>query len=206
MAPASEDTVNFLIEKHPKTPIDRAPSSPKEDSGISVTSQQILTCLRSFPKVRVFQRAAIPVIKEPAGLLEKGNYRPDRCSGSLGQRRSLTWDVTFSHKMAERQTSFMSTEAGTAAIKASDQKTIKYATLNDSTKMFTPVCIETFGPTDGQTQTFINQLIAKVVEISGNPENKRYIKQYISILLQRFKAFCIMEGATKYLSVQEPQT
>ncbi|ESN93574.1 hypothetical protein HELRODRAFT_180893 [Helobdella robusta] len=72
---------------------------------------------------------------------------------------------------------FTSTEAGTAAIKASDQKTIKYATLNDSIKMFIPVCIETFGPTNGQTQTFINQLIAKVVEISGNPEAKRYIKQ-----------------------------
>ncbi|ESO04337.1 hypothetical protein HELRODRAFT_172699 [Helobdella robusta] len=53
--------------------------------------------------VKVFQKAAIPVIKEPAGLLENSNYTPDGYTVvSWAQGRSLAWDVTFPYTMAER--------------------------------------------------------------------------------------------------------
>ncbi|ESO05765.1 hypothetical protein HELRODRAFT_171434 [Helobdella robusta] len=56
-------------------------------------------------------------------------------------------------------------EAGTAALRAADFKNSKYAALADS-KIFQPVCIETFGPTDFQTQSFLNELCSRIVEVS----------------------------------------
>ncbi|ESO01798.1 hypothetical protein HELRODRAFT_160965 [Helobdella robusta] len=152
--------------------------------------------------VRCFQRANIPPIKEPTGLMEEGSLRPDGYTISpWAQGRSLAWDVTFPHTMAERYINLTSQEAGAAALRAADFKNSKYAALAES-KIFQPVCIETFGPTDAQTQSFLNELCSRIVEVSGDPLNKSYVKQSFSILLQKYNSFCILDGALKYLSVR----
>ncbi|ESN91073.1 hypothetical protein HELRODRAFT_182326 [Helobdella robusta] len=134
---------------------------------------------------RCFQRANIPTIKEPTGLMEEGSLRPDGYTISpWAQGRFLAWDVTFPHTMAERYINFTSQEAGAAALRAADFKNSKYAALAES-KIFQPVCIETFGPTDAQTQSFLNELCSRIVEISGDPLDKSYVKQSFSILLQK---------------------
>ncbi|ESO09239.1 hypothetical protein HELRODRAFT_168201 [Helobdella robusta] len=57
--------------------------------------------------------------------------------------RSLAWDVTLPHTMADRYIGYTSVEAGTAALKASDFKNEKYVSLNNLSKIFQPICIET---------------------------------------------------------------
>ncbi|ESO02915.1 hypothetical protein HELRODRAFT_174380 [Helobdella robusta] len=104
--------------------------------------------------VRCFQRANIPTIKEPTNLMEKGSLRPDGYTISpWAQGRSLAWDVTFPHTMAERYINCTSQEAGAAALRAADFKNSKYAALAES-KIFQPVCIETFCPTDARLRVF----------------------------------------------------
>ncbi|ESO11011.1 hypothetical protein HELRODRAFT_167530 [Helobdella robusta] len=90
---------------------------------------------------------------------------------------------------------------GLRALRAEDFKNSKYAALAES-KIFQPVCIETFGPTDAQTQSFLNELCSRVVEVSGDPLDKSYVKQSFSILLQKYNSFCILDGALKYLFVR----
>ncbi|ESO01930.1 hypothetical protein HELRODRAFT_161132 [Helobdella robusta] len=124
--------------------------------------------------VRCFQRANIPTIKEPTGFMEEGSLRPDGYTISpWAQKRSLAWDVTFPHTMAKRYINLISQEAGAAALRAADFNKSKYAALAES-KIFQPVCIETFGPTDAQTQSFLNELCSRIVEVSGDPLDKSY--------------------------------
>ncbi|ESO09474.1 hypothetical protein HELRODRAFT_168460 [Helobdella robusta] len=50
MAPDSTDTINSLKDKHPPAPLDRKPSPNKESTSVTVNPQQIMLCLRQFPK------------------------------------------------------------------------------------------------------------------------------------------------------------
>ncbi|ESN90537.1 hypothetical protein HELRODRAFT_166211 [Helobdella robusta] len=145
--------------------------------------------------------AGIPVIKEPMGLIEEGAFRPDGYTITpWAQGRSLAWDVTLPHTMADRYIGYTSVEAGTAALKASDFKNEKYVSLNNLSKIFQPICIETFGPTDKHTSLFINELTRKIVNITGDPNEGNYLKQTLSLLLQKFNSFCILDGAARYLT------
>ncbi|ESN97872.1 hypothetical protein HELRODRAFT_177514 [Helobdella robusta] len=126
-----------------------------------------LLCSCQFgTETRCFQRANIPTIKKPTGLMEESSLRPDGYTISpWAQGRFLAWDVTFPHTMAEKYINLTSQEAGAAALRAADFKNSKYAALAES-KIFQPVCIETFGLTDAQTQSFLNEFCSKIVEVS----------------------------------------
>ncbi|ESN94307.1 hypothetical protein HELRODRAFT_164124 [Helobdella robusta] len=50
MAPDSADTINSLKDKHPPALLDRKPSPNKESISVTVNPQQIMLCLRQFPK------------------------------------------------------------------------------------------------------------------------------------------------------------
>ncbi|ESN96045.1 hypothetical protein HELRODRAFT_163073 [Helobdella robusta] len=155
----------------------------------------------AFDKARIMA-AGIPVIKEPMGLIEEGAFRPDGYTITpWAQGRSLAWDVTIPHTMADRYIGYTSVEAGTAALKASDFKNEKYVSLNNLSKIFQPICIETFGPTDKHTSLFINELTRKIVNITGDPNEGNYLKQTLSLLLQKFNSFCILDGAARYLTL-----
>ncbi|ESN96482.1 hypothetical protein HELRODRAFT_163549 [Helobdella robusta] len=138
------------------------------------------------------------------GLIEEGAFRPDGYTITpWAQGRSLAWDVTLPHTMADRYIGYTSVEAGTAALKASDFKNEKYVSLNNLSKIFQPICIETFRPTDKHTSLFINELTRKIVNITGDPNEGNYLKQTLSLLLQKFNSFCILDGAARYLTVRD---
>ncbi|ESO06472.1 hypothetical protein HELRODRAFT_160643 [Helobdella robusta] len=74
-----------------------------------------------------FDKTRIMAVKKPMGLIEKGAFRPDGYTITpWAQGRSLAWDVTLPHTMADRYIGYISVEAGTAALKASDFKNEKY--------------------------------------------------------------------------------
>ncbi|ESO04824.1 hypothetical protein HELRODRAFT_184697, partial [Helobdella robusta] len=154
---------------------------------------------------RLFQKADIPTVKEPAGLLSESNFRPDGYTlVPWSQGCCLSWDVTFPHTLAERYINYTAMKQGSVAVKATDFKNTKYKDLNDKTRVFVAICVETFGPVDKQTQLFFDSIGTKIVEKSGDPNDKIYIKQNISLLLQKFNSFCILENITKCPSGRDP--
>ncbi|ESO02733.1 hypothetical protein HELRODRAFT_184307 [Helobdella robusta] len=108
---------------------------------------------------RLFQKADIPAVKEPAAYYLKAT------SGQM---------VTLWYR-AERYINYTAREQGSAAVKAADFKNTKYKHLNDNTRVFVPICMETFGPVDKQTQLFFDNIGTKIVEKSGDPNDKIYI-------------------------------
>ncbi|ESO05078.1 hypothetical protein HELRODRAFT_172095 [Helobdella robusta] len=102
------------------------------------------------------------------------------------QGRSLAWE---NHTMADRYIGYTSVEAGTAALKASDFKNEKYVSLNNLSKIFQPICIETFGPTDKDTSLFIKELTRKIVNITGDPNEDNYLKQTLPLYYKNLIPF-----------------
>ncbi|ESO05650.1 hypothetical protein HELRODRAFT_171308 [Helobdella robusta] len=84
--------------------------------------------------------------------------------------------LTFPHTLAERYINYTALEQGSAAVKATDFKNTKYKDLNGNTRVFVPICVETFGPVDKQTQLFFDNICTKIVEKSDDPNDKVYIK------------------------------
>ncbi|ESO13119.1 hypothetical protein HELRODRAFT_159733 [Helobdella robusta] len=90
---------------------------------------------------KLFQKANIPAVKEPAGLLSESNFRPDGYTlVPWSQGCCLSWDVTFPHTLAERYINYTAMEQGSAAVKAADFKNTKYKDLNDNTSFCSDLC------------------------------------------------------------------
>ena len=153
--------------------------------------------------VKLLQRAGIAAIKEPPGLVDQNNLRPDGFTVvPWSQGRCLAWDVTFPNTMAERYINVSKDICGGAAVKAADFKNNKYSSLRDN-KSFLPIVIETFGPTDESTKVFFNELINKIINISNDKNEHLYIKGSISCLLQKFNTFCILDNCNRH---NQPQS
>jgi len=117
---------------------------------------------------------AIPVRKEPAGRVQKDGKRPDGCTVIPWRGdRPLAWDVTVCTTAAASYVTAASQSAGAATEQATERKFLKYAELSD----FQPVAVETHGPMDEATISFISEWGARsrntrairltVVTISG---------------------------------------
>ena len=77
------------------------------------------------------------------GLLRSGGKRPDGLTLVPWQSsKSLTWDVTVAHKLADSYVSSTAREAGVAAEMAATRKSSKYADLSHS-HHFQPIAFET---------------------------------------------------------------
>ncbi|ESO08717.1 hypothetical protein HELRODRAFT_168628 [Helobdella robusta] len=197
-----------------KSKLEELNDSPSDKARLmAVRSELGSAWLRAIPSTACgtrldngsIRKADIPAVKEPAGLLSESNFRPDGYTlVPWSQGCCLSWDVTFPHTLAERYINYTAMKQGSAAVKAADFKNTKYKDLNDNTRVFVPICVETFGPVDKQTQLFFDNIATKIVEKSGDPNDKIYIKQNISLLLQKFNSFCILENIAKCPSVRDP--
>ena len=95
---------------------------------------------------RALNRANIPAIKEPKGLLKTDNKRPDGYSLIPWHAgRNLTWDVSITNTVAASYLPLSSTVAGGAAEMASEKMMEKYEELS-TTSCFCPIIRETLGP------------------------------------------------------------
>ena len=72
---------------------------------------------------RAFTSAGIPAIKEPTGLIKGGALRPDGMTLTpWSEGRSLTWDVTVVHTLAQTNLAHSVHTAGSAAEGGSSQE------------------------------------------------------------------------------------
>ena len=78
---------------------------------------------------------------------------------------------------------------GSAAVTWEDKKVIKYSNLSDY--HFVPVRIETFGAYGPQASKLIKQIDKKIQEATGEKLSTFYLKQRISMAIQKGNAVCV---------------
>ena len=114
---------------------------------------------------RAFTSAGIPAIKEPTGLIKEGALRPDGMTLTpWSEGRSLTWDVTVVHTLAQNNLAHSVHAAGSAAEAAAARKVNKYVSLT-STHLFVPIALETLGPVCGSALDLLSTLGSRSIEL-----------------------------------------
>lgn len=158
-----------------------------------------LACKRSVGRVvrhhiindliwRALNKASVPSIKEPAGLLRSDGKRPDGLTLIPWQNgRCMTWDVTVTDTLADSYLAVTSITPGAAAEGAASRKELKYQELAVS-HSFIPLAFETLGPINYKAMSFISGLGQRLSTLSGNPRESSFLFQRLSIAIQRFNS------------------
>ena len=137
---------------------------------------------------RALVKAGVPSIKEPAGLFRSDGKRPDGCTLIPWKNgKCLSWDVTAPDTLSQSHLAGCSVEAGSAAEAAARLKVAKYADIL-RTHDFVPIAVETMGPINKDGLKFIDSLGHKLTLISGDPREKCFLYQRLSIIVQRCNA------------------
>ena len=85
-----------------------------------------------------------------------------------------------------------STRAGDAANQAEAAETLKYAELEDRF-CFVPIGFETFGAWGKSATTLIADITRRVVERTGEPGSGEFLRQRLSLEIQRGNAVSILD-------------
>jgi len=135
---------------------------------------------------RALQRADIPSVKEPLGLIRTDGKHPDGLTLIPWKGgKSLTWDATVTDTVAESYLSNTSIEAGAAAEAAADRKEAKYAQIISS-HVFIPLAFETFGPINSKGAAFLSELGHRITARTGDARESAFLFQRLSVTIQRF--------------------
>ena len=151
---------------------------------------------------RALSRANVPALKEPPGLFRSDGKRPDGLTLIPWRGgKCMAWDVTVTDTLAKSYLNRTTLSAGGAAELAATKKSDKYRDL-PSTYEFIPIAIETFGPMNATALGFINEIGRKICMITDERRETSFLKQRISIALQRFNAVCF-RGSFSHLEDSE---
>ena len=152
---------------------------------------------------RILQSANVPSMREPPGMFRDDKKRVDGVTlipWKNGQ--SMVWDATCSDTLAPSYLHLSSKKPGEVANKAANIKLGKYKKLLEDNYIIVPFAIETLGPWCTEAIQFVDTLGKLLVNVTNEKKSKMYLKQRISIALQRSNAACIMgtfEGDMKKL-------
>ena len=123
-------------------------------------------------------RAQIPSVKEPVGLLRQDGKRPDGTTIlSWSRGKPLAWDVTVPDTYTDAHVSNTAMKTGATASLAATNKTNKYSRLS-ATHIFTPVAIETAGT--WQAVELAHALRRWAIIITGDSRETTYLFQQSS--------------------------
>ena len=141
----------------------------------------------------------MPSVLEPVGINRADGKRPDGITiFPFSQGKALCWDATCINTFAESSINDLAIEAEDAAAKAHSTKRAKYPDLVRRFR-FEPVAIETsgvFGPT---TRNIVHEIGKRISEKSGDKRETLWLKQWLSIAIQRGNALSILSLA-KHMS------
>ena len=139
---------------------------------------------------RALSKAHIPASKEPSGLSRSDGKRPDGLTLIPWKSgKSAIWDVTVCDTLAASYVGSTSIEAGSAAEGAASKKMSKYLDLSHSYEFF-PVAFETLGPLNSVGSDFISDIGKAMSRASGDPREASFLRQRLSIALQKHNAIC----------------
>ena len=141
---------------------------------------------------RGLKAAGVPSSKEPIGLDRGDGKRPDGISLIPWKGgRCLAWDVTCADTFAASHVASSATTPRYAATRSEDLKRRKYQSLAQRFT-FEPIAVETSGAIGETSQDFISMLGAKIGAVSGDIRETAYLRQRISIAIQRGNAISIL--------------
>ena len=135
---------------------------------------------------RALQRADIPSIKEPLGLIRTDGKHPDGLTLIPWKGgKSMTWDATVTDTVAESYLNTTAVEAGAAAEAAASRKEAKYSQIINS-HIFIPLAFETLGPINSKGAAFLSELGRRISTCTGDPRESSFLYQRLSVTIQRF--------------------
>ena len=136
--------------------------------------------------------AHLPSRLEPTGLFRSDGKRPDGVTlVPWRSGRLLVWDATCPDTFAPSHLPSATREAGAVAAQAERSKREKYSAL-DQCHTFTPVAIETAGPFGPETFSFLRELGCRLKQVTGEAKSFSYLRQRLSIAVQRGNAASVM--------------
>ena len=132
--------------------------------------------------------------------MQSGDRRPEGCT-LIGWKSgsSLAWNVTVPDTLAPSHISETSIVAGAAAERAAKLKSEKYRDLRHG-YMFCPIAIETLGPINADGVEFVNGLGHRLARTTGDPRERAFLYQRISIIVLRCNAISFSGTFDKFLA------
>lgn len=141
---------------------------------------------------RAFISTGTLATREPHSLCTSGGKRPDGVTQMPWKRgRCLAWDATCPNTFATSYVRASSTLAGSAASAAELNKNAKYADIIAGVD-FVPFVIETSGVWGEQALILVTEVGRRMAEVSKEPRSTTFLRQRLSIAVQRGNAVCIL--------------
>ena len=141
---------------------------------------------------RALLTAQIPSRLEPVNLCHGDDKRPDGVSTMPWSRgKCMAWDFTCPDTLAASHLNRAVTGPGEVANEAECRKTEKYAELR-SRYQFIPIAIETLGPVGVEATAVFQELGRKISAITKEPRTMSFLRQRLSVAVQRGNAACIL--------------
>ena len=152
---------------------------------------------------RALNAAGVPAHLEPVGLSRDDGKRPDGATVvPWKQGRCLVWDFTCVNTLARSHLGNSTKQAGLVSVAAEEKKKKKYASLSDM-YIFTPIAVETLGPWGPEASGFLSELGRRLSAATGDPRSGAFLKQKISVAVQRGNAVCISGSFPRDHAVSE---
>jgi len=152
---------------------------------------------------RALNAAGVLSHLEPVGLCRDDGKRPDGATLiPWKQGRCLVWDFTCVNTIARSHIGTSSTKAGSLSAAAEEKKRKKYSSLSD-TFLFTPIAVETLGPWGPDAMRFVGELGRRLSMATGDPRSGAFLKQKISMAVQRGNASCISGSFPRCSAISE---
>ena len=124
-------------------------------------------------------------------MIRDDGKRPDGATLVPWKRgRCLVWDFTCVNTIARSHLGLSTSQAGSLSVVAEEKKKKKYVSLSDS-YLFTPIAVETLGPWGPEAISFVSELGRRLSAVTGDPRSGAFLKQKISMAVQRGNASCI---------------
>ena len=147
---------------------------------------------------RSLHSAGIHAVREPPGLGGQSNLRPDGVTLLPWSRgKPMMWDFTCPDTLAPSHIPISSATAGAAAEAAERNKLAKYAIFTQQYEVI-PIAIETLGSSGCSATSFIEALGRRIMQATGDPRSTMFLRQRISIAIQRGNAASIL-GTQRHL-------
>ena len=184
-------------------------------SKVDARGSHSLSCLRGAGRhlrhnlvnevvLRAFSRANIPASREPSGLIPGTSLRPDGVTViPWSEGRYVAWDVTCPDTVAPSHIQQSAGAAGATAEHAALLKKQKYAQL-PAAYFFLPIAIETLGALSSEALEFLNVLGGRAIAINGDPRERSFLFQRLSMAVQRGNIACFTNSLHQDLFLPDP--
>ncbi|XP_055355148.1 uncharacterized protein LOC129600635 [Paramacrobiotus metropolitanus] len=140
---------------------------------------------------RALNSARMPSSLEPPGLDRGDGKDQTELPFSLENGKPLVWDVTVADTFAQTYIARTSRVPGSAAEARENHKLGKYDGLADR-YVVQPIAFETTGTFGPLTKKFFKELSRKISDCTGNPRSGEFLRQKISIEIQRGNAVSVL--------------